>query len=79
MSALTPDFDFSDNGSITLVTPLNDAAHAHLSEHTGGLWHCGVLAVESRYAPELSAELCRAGFVVELPDGRIVTEEDLRQ
>lgn len=72
------DYDFTDIGSLTLVTPQNDAAREHLTEHTDGLWFGGALAVEPRYAPDLSADLCRDGFTVELPDGRVVTAEDLR-
>lgn len=72
-----PDFDFQENASFTLVTPRNDGALAHLESHTEGTWLGGALCVEHRYAPELSASLCRTGFTVELPSGRIVSGEDL--
>lgn len=74
---MSPDFDFSDVGPFTLVTPMNDEAREHLAEHTDGTWQAGSLVVEPRYAPELSADLCRDGFSVELPDGRVVTADDL--
>jgi hypothetical protein len=76
---MTVDFDFIDNGTLTLVVPKNEAAESHLREHTDGLWFGGSLAVEPRYAPELSAALCRDGFTVELPNGRVVTAADLRE
>ncbi len=72
------DYDFSDHGSVVMVTPKNTAAHDHLAAHTDGQWLGNALAVEPRYAPDLSADLCRDGFTVELPDGRVVTAEDLR-
>lgn len=74
-----PDYDFNDCGSIVMVRPLNDAARDHLAEHLGeeAQWLGGALAVEPRYAPDLSAELCREGFAVELPCGRVVTDADL--
>lgn len=74
---MRPDFDFSDVGPFTLVTPLNYTAREHLTVHADGQWIGDALAVEPRYAPELSANLCRDGFAVELPDGRVVTGEDL--
>jgi hypothetical protein len=72
-----PDFTFTDCGSITLVRPDNADAQAYLEEATEGQWFAGALACEPRYAPDLSAELCRAGFCVTLPDGRDVTAADL--
>lgn len=74
---MTADYTFMDLGPLTLVSPLTDAAREHLESHTDGTWTGGALAVEPRYAPALSALLCRAGFAVELPDGRVVTEENL--
>jgi len=74
---MTSDYKFSEHGTITLVHPCNDSALAHLESRTGGQWLGYGLAVEPRYAPELSALLCRDGFAVELPSGRVVTAEDL--
>lgn len=71
------DYDFTDHGSLVMVTPRNDAAHEHLSLNSDGQWLGNSLAVEPRYASDLSAELCRNGFTVELPDGRVVTDADL--
>ncbi len=71
------DFDFADHGSLVMVRCMNDEAHAHLAARTDGMWMGRALAVEPRYAPDLAAALCRAGFSVDLPDGRVVTEEDL--
>lgn len=76
---MTPDYDFQDHGSIVTVRPTNDAAREHLATHTAGTWLGHSLAVEPRYAPELSAALCRDGFAVELPNGRVVTAADLRE
>jgi len=72
-----PDFYFLDTGSLVLVTPKTRAARRHLTAHTDGQWLNDALAVEPRYAPELSAGLCRDGFTVELPNGRVVTAADL--
>lgn len=72
------DYDFRDNGTIVLVCPMNDAAREHLEEQTGEELFRGALPVEHRYAPDLSAQLCRDGFTVELPNGRVVTAGDLR-
>lgn len=71
------DFDFSDHGSLVMVTPRNENAREHLAENTDGQWLGYALAVEPRYAADLSALLCRDGFTVELPDGRVVTAADL--
>jgi hypothetical protein len=73
------DFDFHDHGSLTMVHGLNEAALAHLKAHTDGQWMGSALAVEPRFAADLAADLCRDGFTVELPDGRIVTASDLRE
>jgi hypothetical protein len=77
----TPDFDFHDSGSITMVHCMNARALDHLAGNTGDetQWMGDALAVEPRYAPDLAADLCREGFTVELPDGRIVTAADLRE
>jgi len=74
------DFDFHQSFSLTMVYCMNPNALAHMQEHTGdeAQWMGDGIAVENRYAPDLSAELCRAGFTVGLPDGRVVTAEDLR-
>lgn len=74
------DFDFSAGSSLTMVRCCNDAALDHLSSNVGddALWMGDSLAVEPRYAPDLAASLCLEGFMVELPDGRVVTASDLR-
>lgn len=68
------DFDFVDAGSLVMVHCMNAPALEHLRAHTDG----HALAVEPRYAPDLSADLCRAGFTINLPNGRTVTAADLR-
>lgn len=73
----TADFDFLDTGSFTIVTALTPKAHKHLKRHTSGTWLQGGLCVEARYAADLSAQLCRDGFSVDLPGGRVVTAADL--
>lgn len=75
------DYDFSDHGFCTMVHCRNKAALDHLATHTGddAMWSGMALAVEPRYAPDLSAELCRDGFTVELPNGRVVTAADLAE
>lgn len=75
------DFDFVEMGSITLVVTLNPDAEQHLADNVGeeAQWVGGGLAVEGRYGPELAASLCRAGYTVCLPDGRVVSEEDLAE
>jgi hypothetical protein len=73
------DFDFHDHGSLVMVHCTNANALAHLQENTDGQWMGDALAVEPRYAPDLSATLCRDGFSVELPNGRIVTADDLAE
>lgn len=73
------DFDFNEQSSgLTIVTPLNSRAQDHLWDVCGdATWHGRSCVVETRYAPELSASLCRDGYSVDLPDGRVVTAADL--
>lgn len=76
---ISPDYDFHEltGGSLTLVFAKNSRAFDHLVANVDGQWHAGALAVENRYAPDLSASLCLDGFSVELPNGRVVTAADL--
>lgn len=75
------DFIFVEQGSIVTVQCMNPPALAHLREHTSeeAIWTGNVLVGEPRYAPDLSGALCRDGFIVRLPNGRVVTAEDLRK
>lgn len=77
----SPDFIFTDHGSITMVRCTGTKALEHLHANTDEdvQWSGAHLAVEPRYAADLSAQLCRDGFAVELPDGRVVTAADLRE
>lgn len=75
----TCDFSFVETGSFTMIYPEHDAVDEVLLDLCpDGMFQGNVLICEGRYAPELSAELCRDGYRVKLPNGRIVTEDDLR-
>lgn len=76
---MNTDYEFHNAGSLVLVHGMNDFALDHLRENSDGQWLGGAMAVEPRYAPQLSADLCRDGFSVKLPGGRIVTADDLAE
>jgi hypothetical protein len=62
-----PDFTVLNGGSVSIVTPLTDAARAWLDEHTDpdAQWFAGGIAVEHRYVRDLVVGLAQAGFTVE--------------
>lgn len=74
------DFNFLDVGSFVLVRPEHEGVDDTLCAlvDDDAMWQGDNLIVEPRYAPELSAMLCREGYTVELPNGRVVTSADLR-
>jgi hypothetical protein len=78
---MKPGYYFQDHGTLTMVCCLNAAAFTHLKDHTDdeAQWMGRSLACEPRYAPGLAANLCRDGFTVQLPDGRVVTADDLAE
>ena len=61
------DFSISDQGSIFLIRPLNEAACQWLDENIVDepwQWVQGALCVEARFARELVAEITDAGFEI---------------
>ena len=61
------DFQISDQGSIFLIRPLNDAARHWLHENIVSepwQWVQGALCVDARFARELVAEITDAGFEI---------------
>ena len=61
------DFTISDQGSIFLIRPLNDAARQWLDENVVAepwQWVQGALCVDARFARELVAEITDAGFEI---------------
>lgn len=63
------DFSISDQGSIFLIRPLNEAARQWLNENVvaeAWQWAQGALCVETRFARDLVREIVEAGFEVSL-------------
>ena len=61
------DFSISDQGSIFLIRPLNEAARQWLDENVVSepwQWVQGALCAEARFARDLIIEIEQAGFVV---------------
>ena len=61
------DFQITDQGSIFLIRPLNEAARQWLDENVvteAWQWVEGALCVEARFARELVAEITDAGFEI---------------
>ena len=61
------DFQITDQGSIFLIRPLNEAARQWLDENVvSELWQWvqGALCVEHRFARKLVAEITDAGFEI---------------
>jgi hypothetical protein len=61
------DFQITDQGSIFLIRPLNDAARQWLDENVVSepwQWVQGALCVDARFARELVAEITDAGFEI---------------
>jgi hypothetical protein len=59
-----PDVSISDEGTLVLFRPLNDAMTTWLKEHTDGEWWCGALVCTHSCAPELVEGLQAAGFTI---------------
>jgi hypothetical protein len=63
------DFIFADHGSITILTPRNDAAQEWLDENVGDdarLSFGGGVVIEPRYAAPILEGLMDSGFTVRL-------------
>ena len=61
------DFSISDQGSIFLIRPLNEAARQWLDENVVSepwQWVQGALCVETRFARDLIIEIEEAGFEI---------------
>jgi len=61
------DFSISDQGSIFLIQPLNDAARHWLDENVVSepwQWVQGALCIEARFARDLLREIEDAGFEI---------------
>ena len=61
------DFNISDQGSIFLIRPLNEAARQWLDENVVSepwQWVGDALCVEARFARDLLIEIEQAGFAV---------------
>ena len=61
------DFQITDQGSIFLIRPLNEAARQWLDENVVSepwQWVQGALCVDARFARELVAEITDAGFEI---------------
>ena len=61
------DFQITDQGSIFLIRPLNEAARQWLDENVVAepwQWVQGALCVDARFARELVAEITDAGFEI---------------
>ena len=61
------DFSISDQGSIFLIRPLNEAARQWLDENVVSepwQWVEGALCVETRFASDLVLEIEEAGFEI---------------
>src|SRR5205814_10729008 len=61
------DFSISDQGSIFLIRPLNEAARQWLDENVAAepwQWVQGALCVEARFARDLIIEIEEAGFEI---------------
>ena len=61
------DFQFTDQGSIFLIRPLNEAARQWLDENVvAELWQWvqGALCVEASFARDLIIEIEEAGFEI---------------
>jgi len=61
------DFSISDQGSIFLIRPLNEAARQWLQENVVSepwQWVEGALCVETRFARDLVVEIEEAGFEI---------------
>ena len=61
------DFQITDQGSIFLIGPLNEAARQWLDENVVAeprQWVQGALCVEARFARDLIIEIEAAGFAI---------------
>lgn len=60
------DFFVNDQGTLVLITPLNDAARAWLKEHVqeDAQWFGRALVVEHRYANDLIEGILGEGFSI---------------
>ena len=59
------DYTVENHGSLYLFRPMNVAANVHLHANVGeAQWFGNALAVESRYARDLAAQLVDDGFTV---------------
>ena len=61
------DFQITDQGSIFLIRPLNEAARQWLDENVvTEAWQCvqGALCAEARFARDLVIEITEAGFEI---------------
>jgi hypothetical protein len=61
------DFQITDQGSIFLIRPLNEAARQWLDENVVSepwQWVQGALFVEARFARDLVLEIDEAGFEI---------------
>ena len=66
-SQTQPDVRVTNDGSLFLFRPLNDAMRQHLREGVDdeAQWFAGALVVEHRYAASLAERLVEEGFTVE--------------
>lgn len=59
------DFLFANHGSITILTPLTEAAHQWTEEHIPhAMEHCGGRVIEPRYAGPILEGLVDDGLTV---------------
>ena len=56
------DFEVQNEGTLSLVQPLNETTYDWLDENTDGQWWGGALVVEDRYVRDLVFGMLREGF-----------------
>ncbi len=68
MKTSSPDFNFTNHGSIVMVTPLTDAAREFVEDKVvledWNCWAGGGFAVEHRFAADLVSGIEAEGLVI---------------
>jgi hypothetical protein len=61
------DFRTSDHGTVVLIWPVSTAAHDWVEQNLVAepwQWFGGALGVDHRFAPDILAEITKAGFAI---------------
>ena len=64
---MKPDFNFADHGSVTILTPLTEAANEWVNDHipSDAMRWCGGIVIEPRYASAILDGIACDGLTVE--------------